>query len=1198
MKSSHLRSLICLIGSAVFSFAGVSHAQEDVLDKMLKDDKTVKKDENLKSLEATFADRRASVEVGQNTKIVRFSFKPGTEPASVTLSFKDGLKKVLNFRAISSEIKINMADKRKDPKKIENFTLDDQCIAISGLRPGWNISCFVRPNMEYYSKELQIEYIKKWNTLPPASEHLLSVELRLDEAGFELWIDGRYCGRLDGPRLNAVNIETGKGGAIKNLSTHDTARNVNYLPLDVSYIGTENLSNAKLSCKEGNLDIEGIPMIVSSAKAGDIGAVRYVKARAEECDLYLARSPLAGMPETFHFSVPANQYAYAHVLCMVEDEPEKVPELTARISRFVFRRGVSSDAIMDSSIRLPRPGEKLPQGVKQVGDISYEKNGRQLKAPLYLASIPLKTGAITDMVFQPHESPMLRKEAGLDFELLGRTLLPRYASHAAYPNNDVQSSVKVLGLTLERSPAELELKQEQLGNVFYNDEVPAIPGELRGLEKADCNLEWEITDYDGKSVEKGSKEFRIEKGSNETFRIPLNKLATGWYALNVKLKNGEKELISIPATAAILGKDTRKAGKESPYASRTASIMQPPSPETHGILMQKAGIRGITPMNASLDAGEKVYSQWKVYGYQIPWMNSRLEDEKAAEAEIEKKIREYLEKYPSASSALVFHESGGGEFPPEILDRPTPTIDAEAAKRDERNFKQALRVCKIYREKFPNIRLQLGNSGDSLYLLASMMRRKFPKEYIDAMGEESLGQAKMPENPQYEYGNGTALNAWHMKQLALKMGYGNLPVDACSEWKGRMSTDLGERTKAEWDMRDLLISYAIGYKTIRTPDVTDQGSMFYDTEYGSQGALRRYPLLYPKPSYVATATMTRILDCVEYIRQVPMESNTSYVLEFKRYGKEYVYAMWLPRSAAEFSFDFGKDIEVLQIGMLGKETPIKSKGGKITLTASSGPCYLISPNPVKNISRAKEIPDTIPTYFVANAMYNASEWETVQNEPEVKRSPANFYGVKPGDFTLTESNDPEKGKCLKIEFKVSDNDPASLSGKIRMKKPVAIPGTPNTIALIVKGNSSWGRVNFEFEDAEGEVWRSRGADWPANLSLNFDGWHLIRFPINNSAKWLHHIYPNWIAGYWNAGGPIIRSGGDPDPNTTPEAQAPVPKTGNKKIDYPIKLIGISVKMPRKVLNLTEMKDVKDLNLCLKDFGAYEDSGEDNPIKTH
>ena len=44
-------------------------------------------------------------------------------------------------------------------------------------------------------------------------------------------------------------------------------------------------------------------------------------------------------------------------------------------------------------------------------------------------------------------------------------------------------------------------------------------------------------------------------------------------------------------------------------------------------------------------------------------------------------------------------------------------------------------------------------------------------------------------------------------------------------------------------------------------------------------------------------------------------------------------------------------------------------------------------------------------------------------------------------------------------------------------------------------------------------------------------------------------------------------------------------TGNRKIDYPIKLTGIAISMPRQAVNLTKMEPVKT-TIRLGELGAY------------
>ena len=51
----------------------------------------------------------------------------------------------------------------------------------------------------------------------------------------------------------------------------------------------------------------------------------------------------------------------------------------------------------------------------------------------------------------------------------------------------------------------------------------------------------------------------------------------------------------------------------------------------------------------------------------------------------------------------------------------------------------------MWRKYAPDIKLVIGNSGEAVNLLAQLFREKFPREYIDAMGEESVGMTHPPE---------------------------------------------------------------------------------------------------------------------------------------------------------------------------------------------------------------------------------------------------------------------------------------------------------------------------------------------------------------------------------------------------------------------------------------------------------------------
>ena len=113
----------------------------------------------------------------------------------------------------------------------------------------------------------------------------------------------------------------------------------------------------------------------------------------------------------------------------------------------------------------------------------------------------------------------------------------------------------------------------------------------------------------------------------------------------------------------------------------------------------------------------------------------------------------------------------------------------------------------------------------------------------------------------------------------------------------------------------------------------------------------------------------------------------------------------------------------------------------------------------------------------------------------------------------------------------------------------------------MKGNSSWGKVVFEFQDAAGAVWRTHGNewhDWPGELSINFDGWHFIQFPIDTQS-------------------PIIYS--------SPGGRCQRVKGSGRSVTYPISLTKLYVVMNRRVLDPTEMQPVPPA-IRISSVGGY------------
>jgi hypothetical protein len=202
--------------------------------------------------------------------------------------------------------------------------------------------------------------------------------------------------------------------------------------------------------------------------------------------------------------------------------------------------------------------------------------------------------------------------------------------------------------------------------------------------------------------------------------------------------------------------------------------------------------------------------------------------------------------------------------------------------------------------------------------------------------------------------------------------------------------------------------------------------------------------------------------------------------------------------------------------------------------------------------------------FTVDPMENPDGWRldlTVDPRIDVPvKEPVRSTAFRrPGKFEVRPVRDELRGECLELELLPQGECPALVQeyAFLRLREPVAVPGTPTTIALQVKGNSSWGKIFWEIEDAEGERWISAGSggygcdvyDWPEQAGLNFDGWNQLQFPIT-AASPIKVPSPGEDGFQWQRTG-----------------------TGNGRVDNPIKVTGIAVSMPRQTLNLLHMEPV-------------------------
>jgi len=320
--------------------------------------------------------------------------------------------KKIPFRVRVESEKLRVRTKKDGKRVIENVLLPDTIINFQHLA-----SYYCRPRLQRYTNLQQMELKKKWDSLPAASKQFINFEVRQDDKGIEIYLNGQYAGRRDCKgKLKNLTFILPKEGVVKDQKSFKYYQNPEFLPLDIKCIDKPGvMKDAKLSLETGLQVIEDIPMLVSTDNA-DIGLVKQMKGSwALECDEHLARTALDGMPETAHFSVPQAYYTRAWALCAVEPETYKQPIITARLTRFA--RSGRAEAISDTTLTLPRENEKPEKGITKVGTVSYEKDGEKIEVPLFLVEFKLKLGEILDLLaMQKDPQASMSRQPYLDFE--------------------------------------------------------------------------------------------------------------------------------------------------------------------------------------------------------------------------------------------------------------------------------------------------------------------------------------------------------------------------------------------------------------------------------------------------------------------------------------------------------------------------------------------------------------------------------------------------------------------------------------------------------------------------------------------------------------------------------------------------------------------------------------------------------------
>ena len=1086
--------------------------------------------------------------------------------------------------------------------------LVDAAVDFSGF-----LAQSVRPDLKMYCSSYDMEpqgvdIIRDWASLPPASAHPLDLDfVRQADGKIDVYFDGSLLTTLirkDGAVATNIVFRFAPGVKYRvkpdALAKTDTDR---FTVIDLAANPrAKTFAEATSTLKPGLQDFSGVPIMVAAPlDSADVAICKQGKGNwALEVEEYHGRSPAHGFPSAIHYRLPAAPYGKAHVLFALDPDPAKDRILTVRIGHYI---GNGSGGNMLGDVVIDLGGGKLPESYRQVGTVM--KNGKEI--PLYLAPLDLNLGDILDLA-SGERYDYVSTGGYLDFEFVGKGWENfEQINRSIKPDPKSESAFNIFGVTLEKIPVKITFRQEQPGNVFTLDEknrrTTFILTALRDGAKG--KVSWRAVDAEGGKVFEGSRDYTLAKaGVSNLVDIALDQARIpGYYTLQVVFDDAMSGCrITHDAAFAILPPAGRKVNKwDSPYAVWWFSAHgSPGTPAIGGPIMQKAGI---VRASANGELKDEHYEKYNITSFRIASMDPAVDwktgtfkpvtvtfpdpddptgkktvkKEYAAEEGTEINLRRALERDPRIDTVMLWHESAPGYgIPEELLGKPVPQDKIAADKALAAKVDLCGRVVKkINKDLGRQVKLQIGNSSASIGAAVRPHRAGARADSYDQIGIETPSQVIPPERL-IEVGlQGMVVAKEIAGYYAKQQGVRAPGLNGCWEFTYRCERDMGERQQAEWYMRDVLISLANDFYYISPGILFDCKNGYYNGLWGGSGLLRRAPFCYPKQAYVAYGVLTSVLDGVKYVRQLDTGSTTVYALEFKRQDGKFAYALWAARG--EVALELDSTTGGVATHMLGAaETFAK---GKAVVNGGTSPTYVVTDKPVDGVRIAgrsfKKDQALAGRAQVAWAIDKADEVALAPDPAFTTGNTRSLPIMLSSDFTVAQVTDEEKGDCIEVALDTSRHTDMSRYiteyTTVRFKEPKPVPGTPAVLGVWVKGNSNWGQIRFEIEDAQGEVfknettgpsWGCNIMDWPGNLAVNFDGWGYVYTALKPTTLVNDHS-PGPVSEQW------VSEGGD------------------KKINFPIKVRAITVGMNRTKLDLLDFKPSAPA-IRLKDVGGTEE----------
>lgn len=940
---------------------------------------------------------------------------------------------------------------------------------------------------EAYRKELEAN--------PGWSTSWIRLALDISPHAVRSWIQGRFIGEDTRRRSSTrVSVELSKGVVFRSILITPLSK-PGFLPLDIAPysncratapggLGEGYAFSTRVLRAQGMLTVHRVPF-----------QVEWVPGRGDNIDLgetayrgklpYVHCDAMQGDPRRVLLRVPKAHYHRLHLICVADTADGDLPVASVRM--IASGRGHAGM----SEVIVPRWDER-GAGLNPLPVGSMRKEGFRTResARLWFVTVPLNPGEFLEFLNDGTdflEIDLTRKVAADDESF------PRPAGPP--------SSVHIFAATLELAPATVVVRWNGEAPVFEQPVEPKIEVALRSQRGGEQHLilRLEITGpYGGVS---GFAQ-RVLLGPFGAISIvrTLPQQVYGKFDLRLSVEvAGERRFAEHATSFAFLPADKRRAARDSPFGMWCFfEVHNGLSPESAAPLMRIAGVRWTLPgflLSKTDEENARRLAVLRSHKIDLNCGNvcciSNTCCEKPGDAE---EMVRRMGRMPPLDAWMVFWETGlssrhRGSFPPELLGRPALDLTEEEQRHLENCWISGTRYCRLVRERFPNVKLVFGNGFPAF--IGAMMKRGYPKEYLDAFGLDFDLFRSNPERqvcPLYSPFSGIYV----LKALQRFYGYEEFPLYLTEAIYAPVAPGwLTEREQADHYVRAHLLALASGVVFFgMCTSLYDPGDEYFYSHYGPIGLLHSPPQLNPRESFCAYSTMTRVLDQARFDRLVPTGSGSVYCLRFVRKAKGPVHALWTIRGTRSVTLGCSGATRPTATDMFGNRRRIRNGRTGLKIELTSSPIYLEGVEQVHDLVLGDPVHCTAgPEGSLLADFEDISDWR-LDDDP-LEELDALRLSVPYRQTRLDLSLVGRDGRNV-LRVRLPENSPChpleiSYARLAWRGAKATIPESAREIGCWVRGNSSWGRVLFCLEDAAGSALTSVRAD----SFLDFDGWRYL-----------------------------------------------------------------------------------------------------------